>query len=1144
MLELLGVCLRARVARAFVVAALGFSASAFAQQADLVVNIDDAPDPGPAGGVFTYTVRVDNNGPTGTTGATLTMQLATGATYLDSSATQGSCTFNAPTLTCPIGAIAYPGNQTVTIHVRFPTEGVYQSIFSASSDLPDPNTSNNLDIPEDTTVNKAADMELVATGPAAPVDAGQQFSYELVARNNGPNDLEASDTRTVSFEVPEGACVMAAPTGSGWSCSGPSSYPACNGETIACTRTGALASGASDPPITVNAVANVDGTITAAFDVSASMPDGNLANNEATVDTSIEGGSTDLRITKTASPATVAVGSNVTYTLTPRLEGGVPPGSTGDHLIVVTDTLPAGVSFVSVTPSDPSWDCEYVVPTVTCTMTGPYLGDNFANMPTIQIVATVNDTGTIGNIATIEGPEDDPVPGNNSSSVNVTGSNSADLTVSKTRSLAAVVPGQTFGYTITPRNNGPLPMVAGQVVTITDDVPAGITVISQPAGTGWTCDTLTLPAAGALSFQCTRTLTANVAANTNFPAINFNAQATATGTLTNEACGAMTGTGPEDDNDNNCGSVGVTSTPGGSEADLSIVKTVSPDPVNAGDELTYTLSVHNAGPGDATNVVISDALASLASSVAKPGLISAAVTTGTGTCTPAGPSNVTSTTVNCTVPTLANGADAVVTIKVRPSIAATGTRNNTGTVNSTEVGDPSRTNNTSTVPVQVIAVADMQVTKAATPSPVHGGAPLTYVLTTRNNGPSNAVNVVTTDPLPADAVFLSHSATGGASCTTPAVGATGGTITCTWATINAGAQQTQTIVVRPLATLAGGTITNTASTTSDTLDSDENNNSTSLDTPVAAPLLDILVNKVDSADPIALNATTRYTITVSNSGPSYGTNLHVVDTFPSQSPTATFSYQGNLTITPPGGSCTQPAIGATSGTLDCTFPGIAAGDSIQIAYDERAESVTSGVSGTTFNTVNVSVDEPETQYGNNQAIEATTTRRTADLSLGKEGPADITPGTNITYTLTVTNLGPNPSTGAQVVDALPSPLTFVSASAGCVNASNTVTCTLGTIPVDGSAVVTITAHVPNPYQGPTPLTNEATVTTVNEIDPNGGNNGGSSSGTPGENPPPPVTPPEPVPALGEAALAALAVLLAGSAFARRRASRARSTRAR
>src|SRR5438094_233521 len=43
-------------------------------------------------------------------------------------------------------------------------------------------------------------------------------------------------------------------------------------------------------------------------------------------------------------------------------------------------------------------------------------------------------------------------------------------------------------------------------------------------------------------------------------------------------------------------------------ADLSIVKTDSPEPVSAGNNLTYTLTIDNAGPSDAAAVTVSDTL--------------------------------------------------------------------------------------------------------------------------------------------------------------------------------------------------------------------------------------------------------------------------------------------------------------------------------------------------------------------------------------------------------------------------------------------------------------------------------------------------------------------------------------------------------
>ena len=44
------------------------------------------------------------------------------------------------------------------------------------------------------------------------------------------------------------------------------------------------------------------------------------------------------------------------------------------------------------------------------------------------------------------------------------------------------------------------------------------------------------------------------------------------------------------------------------KADLSITKTDSPDPVTAGNDLTYTVTVHNYGPSDAQAVQVTDTL--------------------------------------------------------------------------------------------------------------------------------------------------------------------------------------------------------------------------------------------------------------------------------------------------------------------------------------------------------------------------------------------------------------------------------------------------------------------------------------------------------------------------------------------------------
>jgi uncharacterized repeat protein (TIGR01451 family) len=115
-----------------------------------------------------------------------------------------------------------------------------------------------------------------------------------------------------------------------------------------------------------------------------------------------------------------------------------------------------------------------------------------------------------------------------------------------------------------------------------------------------------------------------------------------------------------------------------------------------------------------------------------------------------------------------------------------------------------------------------------------------------------------------------------------------------------------------------------------------------------------------------------------------------------------------------------------------------------------------------------------------------TTALSADLAITMTASPNPTVANPLTYTLTVSNSGPDNATGVTVRDTLPGSVNFVSATSSqgsCSQSNGVVTCTLGNIANGGSATITL---VVTPTQAGT-ITNVATVT-GNEPDPTPGDN--------------------------------------------------------
>lgn len=93
---------------------------------------------------------------------------------------------------------------------------------------------------------------------------------------------------------------------------------------------------------------------------------------------------------------------------------------------------------------------------------------------------------------------------------------------------------------------------------------------------------------------------------------------------------------------------------------------------------------------------------------------------------------------------------------------------------------------------------------------------------------------------------------------------------------------------------------------------------------------------------------------------------------------------------------------------------------------------------------------------------------TPDTDMGITGTEDFDPiiaGFDLTYTLTITNNGPENTTGVTVTSTLPSTLTFVEGSSGCGVNTGVVTCTIGSMNANTNAQITVTVNIDESAQG-------------------------------------------------------------------------------
>nr|WP_201471245.1 isopeptide-forming domain-containing fimbrial protein [Microbacterium hydrocarbonoxydans] len=725
-----------------------------------------------AGSTASYRVVVTNNGPADARRVTVTDQTPEMLTYVEATDERGEWTRTtdasnddvfalAGTLPAAAGDNTRSFIATYALPVELEPGTEVRNVVVAEAE----NSTNAPDDLDTTASDRVADLSIVkqaVDGEGAPVadglvpqvTAGTQTRFLLTVTNNGPSlssapieivdQLPAGLTYLSStVDVAGAGSVDAEPTVSedgraiAWSVLDEGDVLA-PGATIVIEVVAAIA-----PEMRSQRLVNV-------ADVTG-PDDADAGNNhaEAAVDVVTLA---ELTIAKVAADGPWIAGTEVRYTLTVHNDGP----SFADA--IVTDVLPAGLTPVSI--DGEGWTCDTAQ---SCMREAHPLGDSVLTV-VARVDANVPTGSSLTNTATVAWTDSratEPHQASDDAVIDVT--TDADLRLIKTaidadgQQTASAVAGESSRYRIEVSNLGSSDAIGP--ITVVDQLPAGVMfgALVGDATAGWSAraddadpQTVTFTMAPA---------SLGLAAGGVAPAIEFDVlvdQAVAQGAvLTNSATVASGTPDANPENDTDTAEVTVAR-----EVDLSITKSHLADAVRIGDELPFVISVRNAGPSEATDVVVTDTVP------AGLEVVSAAGSTADGWTiewvTPVDATDAAGGTVVVArhVEALAPGdSTSTLVVNTRVLAAAYPEVVNVADVTAAEITDehPDRTPDDNRVEdaVTVPPMATLVVTKSAVGEFTVGGSGA-FEITVRNDGPTaDAGPIVVTDALPEGLSFAS-----------------------------------------------------------------------------------------------------------------------------------------------------------------------------------------------------------------------------------------------------------------------------------------------------------------------------------------------------------------------------------------------------
>jgi uncharacterized repeat protein (TIGR01451 family) len=782
-----------------------------------------------AGTTIYYYLEVLNNGPSFAANLLITDLLPAGISNAEYSLNFGN-SWQSWSGTRTLPAFSYPGANYILIRgeVDAALTGTLENTGTVESDTPDPNLSNNSSTVI-TTVEQSADLILTKEQTIAPVSIGGPIEYVISIENDGPSDAVTLTIGDIIDPAIISGAEYSVDGGGLWTSpwTGTLNIPdLANGASFELRIRGTVVDASPDP--------NVD-PIPNTASVSATTPDPDLENNTQTIETPLNV-EVDLAIVK-AGPVSVVAGEWIEYTVTVTNNNG----TFNAESVEILDNINS--LFIATPEYSTDGGANWIPWTGSLGIGTLNASDSYVFLLRGQVLSDV--TGDVPNTARVVSDTPDSNPANDVSSVLTPVVLSADLEVVKLQIDPAILPldpinlpanlydlavdpatvsaGEEIYYLLVYSNNGPSDATN---YLINDSLPAGI--INPEASR---CQ------AGFLAWPGSYNAGTVVAGGRCIIIIRGLVDSSVIGELVNTALVSSDLPDPDLSNNESTFVTGLDNS-----ADLVLVKEGAPNPVIAGQTLTYTVTVTNLGPADSQGVEVSDAVPA---SVLNP-----EVSPDGGAWSP------------WTDPYMYGDlvAGGTFTFFIRGTVspdAAQGSQIlNVATVGA-QTEDPNTDNNTDRAVSTVNTLADLAIQKTAAPEPVTAGQVLTYTITVQNQGPSAAVNVVITDVLPAGLSLVSAAPSSG-SWNLPA-----------WNLGSLAVGGSETLVISAsVSELADGTvISNTATVSSTTVDPQvENNSSTTLSTVIANPALSIEKVILSGSPYSAVNDVVEYQFTISNTG--------------------------------------------------------------------------------------------------------------------------------------------------------------------------------------------------------------------------------------------------------------------------------------